>query len=99
MVYGVLRQCAISIIKTLGLNDKGLAAEPAKAFRGRMLDALEQVGLQSFNAPKKWVVQCIKVGRGLPALKYLSRYLYRGVISNKNLLQDDGTYVTAKYML
>jgi hypothetical protein len=37
------------------------------------------------------------VGRGRPALQYLSRYLYRGVISNKNIIADDGTYVTFRY--
>ena len=74
-------------------NGNALAA----AFRGRMLAALEQVGLQTFNTPREWVVHCTKVGRGLPALKYLSRYLYRGVISNENLLQDDGTHVTFQY--
>jgi len=30
-------------------------------------------------------------------LKYLSRYLYRGVISNQNIIADDGTYVTFQY--
>jgi hypothetical protein len=146
VVYGLLLQCATSIVKTFGLNDKNLAAELgmtavlhthtrrldyhphvhlivpgggvnrarrewrkikgqylfngnalAAAFRGRMLSALEQAGLQSLGTPKEWVVHCKKVGRGLPALKYLSRYLYRGVISNKSLLSDDGTHVTFRY--
>jgi hypothetical protein len=38
------------------------------------------------------------VGKGLPALKYLSRYLYRGVISEKNSLSDDGEQVTFGYV-
>jgi len=37
------------------------------------------------------------VGRGLPALKYLSRYLYRGVISEKNILSNKNGQVTFKY--
>jgi hypothetical protein len=37
------------------------------------------------------------VGRELPALQYLSRYLYRGVISNNNIIADDSTYVTFRY--
>ncbi|MFT6388326.1 MAG: hypothetical protein ACJAUP_001704 [Cellvibrionaceae bacterium] len=37
------------------------------------------------------------MGRELPALQYLSRYLYRGVISNNNIIADDGTYVTFRY--
>jgi hypothetical protein len=35
--------------------------------------------------------------RRIPALKYLSRYLYRGVISNQNILKNDDTFVTFKY--
>ena len=43
-------------------------------------------------------VQCKHVGRGLPALQYLSRYLYRGVISERNIIKDDGTHVTFRYL-
>jgi len=70
----------------------------AAAFRGAMLSAIEQAGLRSSPTPWKWVVQCKRVGRGLPALKYLSRYLYRGVISNNNIIKDDGEYVTFRYV-
>ena len=69
----------------------------ATVFRGRLLNALQQAGLTIPKTPKKWIVQCQSVGRGLPALEYLSRYLYRGVISNKNILSDDGEYVTFQY--
>ncbi len=33
----------------------------------------------------------IIAGRGLPAIKYLSRHLYHGVISEKNIISDDDT--------
>ncbi len=69
----------------------------ATAFRGEMLRAIEQTKLWVPATPKKWVVHCKKVGRGLPALQYLSRYLYRGVISNNNIVDDDGTHVTFRY--
>jgi len=69
----------------------------ATVFRARLLKAIRQSGLAVPKTPKKWVVQCKQVGRGLPALKYLSRYLYRGVISNKNIIHDDGTYVAFQY--
>ena len=69
----------------------------ATVFRARLLKAIRESGLVAPNTPKKWVVQCQQVGRGLPALKYLSRYLYRGVISNQNILSDDGTHVTFQY--
>jgi hypothetical protein len=74
-------------------NGKALA----KAFRGAMLHALAAEGLAQYHTPKNWVVQCQKVGRGQEALQYLSRYLYRGVISNHNILHDDGTHVTFRY--
>ena len=69
----------------------------ASVFRGKLLFALGQAGLRCYLTPKKWVVQCKHVGHGLPALKYLSRYLYRGVISDNNIVSDDGTFVTFRY--
>jgi len=69
----------------------------AQVFRGKFLKALADAGLQPPRTPKQWVVQCKKVGRGRTALRYLSRYLYRGVISNNNILDDDGTDITYQY--
>lgn len=69
----------------------------AALFRGKLLAAIQEAGLSLPVTPNKWVVQCIRVGHGLPALKYLSRYLYRGVISNHSIVSDDGEYVTFKY--
>ena len=62
-----------------------------------MLKAIAQAGLAYHKTPEKWVVQCKRVGRGLPALQYLSRYLYRGVISNHNIIDDDGDFVIFQY--
>ncbi|MCP4471775.1 MAG: hypothetical protein GY815_14020 [Gammaproteobacteria bacterium] len=69
----------------------------ATVFRTRLLKAIAKAGLTPPITPKKWVVQCQSVGKGLPALKYLSRYLYRGVISNQNIVADDGITVTFQY--
>ena len=69
----------------------------ATVFRGRFLAALHNSGLKAPQAPPKWVAQVQHVGKGLPALKYLSRYLYRGVINNRNILTDDGTNVRFQY--
>jgi len=70
----------------------------AKVFRARLLKMLyEERVLPSQTHPAKWVVDCQHMGSGTPALKYLSRYLYRGVISEKNIIKDDGAYVTFKY--
>jgi len=44
------------------------------------------------------VVDCRHVGQGAPALKYLSRYLYRGVISENNIVANHNGKVTFKYI-
>lgn len=145
--YSVLFDCAVSTLRTFGLNDaklggdlgltavmhthsRRLAFHPhvhivipggcllsrrrqwkkrrgrylfneinlAKVFRARMLEALVQAGFSlPADLPKQWVVHCKHVGKGLPALQYLSRYLYRGVISEHNIIQDDGAYVSFRY--
>ena len=71
----------------------------AKVFRARMLDALNAAQLPiPVGVPKRWVVDCTHVGRGQPALEYLSRYLYRGVISEKAILADRDGQVTFRYI-
>lgn len=71
----------------------------ADVFRARFLEAMTADGLSiPDNTPGNWIVDCRHVGKGLPALKYLSRYLYRGVISEKNILKDDGEQVTFGYL-
>jgi hypothetical protein len=62
-----------------------------------MLAAMNEAGIRPSKTPAKWVVDRKHVGRGLPTLQYLSRYLYRGVISENNIVSDDGTYVTFWY--
>lgn len=69
----------------------------AKAFRGAFLRALSEAGIAPGPTPQKWVAQCQRVGKGREALRYLARYLYRGVISNNNILSDDGHNVTFRY--
>ena len=49
------------------------------------------------KAPQEWVVDCSHVGKGIAALKYLSRYLYWGVISEKNIVSNQNGRVIFKY--
>ncbi|CAM3080875.1 hypothetical protein VIRA109638_12585 [Vibrio rarus] len=49
------------------------------------------------SVPHQWVVDCRKVGYGLPALKYLSRYLYRGVLPDKDIIKISDKDVTFRY--
>lgn len=69
----------------------------ASVFRARFISAIKEAGLSVPDNPRKWVVQCQHIGKGLPAIKYLSRYLYKGVISNHNIIANDGTNITFRY--
>lgn len=71
----------------------------ASVFRARFLNAINDAGLSiPYGVPKKWVVDCVNVGKGITALKYLSRYLYRGVISEKNIIANQDGRITFKYV-
>ena len=49
----------------------------AKVFRAKFLAALNKERLPiPYKMPAKWVVDCSRVGKGISALKYLSKYLY-----------------------
>jgi len=62
----------------------------AKVFRARFIDGLRRAGLLlPPMSPARWIVQCQHVGQGLPALQYLSRYLYRGVIAEAQIVAFD----------
>jgi hypothetical protein len=72
----------------------------ATVFRARMLAELSTTDLTlPMGLPNAWVVDCRNVGRGLPAIKYLSRYLYRGVLSERNItaLDHSKRSVTFRY--
>jgi len=70
----------------------------AEVFRAKFLATVRQSHFKVPDSmPNKWVVDCQYVGSGLPAIKYLSRYLYRGVIAEKNIISDDGVNVTFQY--
>lgn len=70
----------------------------AKVFRAKLLAAFAQAGLTLPAAcPAKWVVDCKAVGTGTKALVYLGRYLYRGVIREKDILACSDGRVTFRY--
>ena len=70
----------------------------AKVFRAKMLTGIKHAGLKLPDAyPTKWVVDCKAVGGGRQALIYLGRYLYRGVIQEKDILSCDKGNVTFRY--
>jgi len=70
----------------------------AKVFRAKLLAALKQTGLTlPVDYSERWVVHCKSVGTGDKALTYLGRYLYRGVISEKDILCCKNGQVTFRY--
>jgi len=70
----------------------------AKVFRAKMLDAITENELKlPINYPEDWVVDCRHVDTGNKALLYLSRYLYRGVICEKDIIACDNGKVTFRY--
>jgi len=71
----------------------------AKVFRAKILSGLVKLGISlPPKYPKKWVVDCKSVGSGDKALVYLGRYLYRGVIQEKNILSCQDGKVTYRYI-
>jgi len=75
-------------------NHKALA----KVFRAKLLEAIAAEGLTLPPAlPSTWVVDCKNVGRGEKALLYLGRYLYRGVIQEKDIVACENGQVTFRY--
>ncbi len=70
----------------------------AKVFRAKMLEALREAGIALPPIyPRKWVVDVKFVGRAEKALVYLGRYLYRGVIQEKDILACQDGQVTFRY--
>jgi hypothetical protein len=70
----------------------------AKVFRAKILAgiALAELPLPARH-PVSWVVDCKSVGTGDKALVYLGRYLYRGVIAEKNIVAVKDGQVSFRY--
>lgn len=64
----------------------------------KLLAALGQHGLPvPATLPAKWVAHCTDVGDGRKVLVYLGRYLYRGVIQERDIIACDATHVTYRW--
>lgn len=70
----------------------------AKVFRAKILAGLAAAGLKAPERyARQWVVDCRGVGSGQKALVYLGRYLYRGVIREKDILACRDGRVTFRF--
>jgi hypothetical protein len=70
----------------------------AKVFRARFLEELNKAGFPIPTTPCQWIVDCRQVGKGAAAVKYLSKYLYKGVIGEKNIIANESGKVTFRYI-
>ena len=71
----------------------------AIVFRAKILAGLTRLKLEKPTYyPKEWVVNVKSVGSGDKALVYLGRYLYRGVIREKDILGVKDGMVTYRYL-
>ena len=70
----------------------------ARVFRAKMLAAISAAGLSlPERHPVEWVVDCKSVGSGAKALITLGRTLYRGVISENDILSSAEGQVSFRY--
>ena len=80
--------------KSYLFNHKALA----KVFRAKLLAGIREEGLELPACyPKIWVVNVKSVGSGDKALIYLGRYLYNGVIQEKDIIACRDGQVTFRY--
>ena len=71
----------------------------ATVFRAKLLEKIFGLGLQiPHDCPEEWVVDCKHVGNGNKALIYLGRYLYKGVIQEKDILKCENGMITFRYV-
>lgn len=70
----------------------------ARVFRGIFLRLLFEHAFElPYGLPRQWVAHVRNVGRGEKALQYLSHYLYRGVVSENDILVDRQGKVIFRY--
>jgi hypothetical protein len=70
----------------------------AKVFRAKLLAGILEAGLELPACyPKIWVVDVKSVGSGDKALVYLGRYLYKGVIQEKDIVACKDGLATFRY--
>lgn len=70
----------------------------AAVFRARLLAATRALGLEPpATAPERWVVDCKAVGSGHQVMVYLGRYLYRGVVQERDIVRCDDHSITYRW--
>lgn len=90
------------IVPAGGLSKTGkylfTADNLAKVFRGKFITMMRDASYYlPSKTPVEWNADCEHVGKGNEALTYLARYLYRGVISENNILALENDEVSFQY--
>lgn len=75
-------------------NHKALA----KVFRSKLLSKLTESNIRYPKVINKWIADCKYVGKGNKAIVYLGKYLYRGVIAEKDIISSKDGKVTFRYI-
>lgn len=106
-VHLVMPAAAIDPDKRLWRTKKGKSKNTAylfshkalaKVFRAKLLEAIREEGIElPTRYPETWVVDVKSVGSGDKALVYLGRYLYKGVIKEKDIIACREGLVTFRY--
>jgi len=105
-VHVVMPAAAIDIDERLWRTKTGKANKSylfnhialAKVFRAKLLAGICEEGLELPACyPKTWRVNVKSVGSGDKALVYLGRYLYKGVIQEKDIMACRDGLVTFRY--
>ncbi len=101
-IHVVMPAASINILTGLWKKKTGYLFNEramAKVFRAKMLEALVDQGMKlPGDCPQKWITHCKSVGNGDKAIIYLGRYLYRGVIQEKDILRCEDGMVTFRYL-
>jgi biopolymer transport protein ExbD len=83
---------------SLWLRDRSQTALEHKVTRDELLAAIREEDIElPARYPKTWVVDVKSVGSGDKALVYLGRYLYKGVIQEKDIIACKDGLVTFRY--
>ena len=75
-------------------NHKALA----KVFRAKVIQRMAQLKLRLPKSINNWITDCKYVGKGNKAIVYLGRYLYRGVVAEKDIISSKNGKVTFRYI-
>ena len=101
-VHVVVPAGALDTVHRLWRTKRGKFLFPEKALakvsRAKWFEAMNERGWKVMaTLPEDWVVDVKQVGNGEKALLYLGRYLYRGVIAEKNILSCQDGEVSFRY--